>query len=89
MAQVEALAAKRAMEFALEVGINCATFEGDFVVIFIDLMNREPFLALHGHLIQYVKILFPLFSFISFSHFRHQGNNVAHSLSKGQLLRPI
>ncbi|XP_030923094.1 uncharacterized protein LOC115949977 [Quercus lobata] len=51
VAQVEALAARRAAEFALEIGINQVVIEGDSEVIYKDLVNPGPSLALHGHLI--------------------------------------
>ena len=51
VAQVEALAARRATEFALEIGITQAIIEGDSDIIFKDLISPEPSLALHGHLI--------------------------------------
>nr|POE87021.1 hypothetical protein CFP56_39398 [Quercus suber] len=57
VAQVEALAARRAMEFALEIGITLAVFEGDSDIITRDLNSSEQSLALHRRLIQDVKLL--------------------------------
>ena len=48
MAHVKALAARRAMEFALEVGSGQAS---DSEIVLKDLNNFEPSLALHGHII--------------------------------------
>ena len=46
VAQVEAMAARKATEFALEIG---------FEIIYKDLLNIGSSLALHGHLIGDVK----------------------------------
>ena len=51
VAQVEALVARRAAEFALEIGINQVIIERDSKVICRDLTNPGHSLALHGHLI--------------------------------------
>ena len=55
VAQVEALAVRRAAVFALEIGINKAILEGNSETIVKELMEPTPSLALHGHLIQDVK----------------------------------
>ena len=57
IAQVETLAARRVMEFALKVGIRQAIVEGNSEIIFKDLINFEPSLVLHGHLILDAKLL--------------------------------
>ena len=81
VAQVEALAVRRAAVFALELGINKAILEGDSETIVKELMEPTPSLALHGHLIQDVKSLQNSFNFLSFTHVHLQGNNVAHALA--------
>ena len=88
VAQVEALAARRATEFALEIGITQAIIEGDSDSIFKDLINPEPSLALHGHLIQDVKFLATGLSFASFAHVHRQGNAVAHVLARPAATTP-
>ena len=45
------------MEFALKVGIRQAIVEGNSKIIFKDLINFEPSLVLHGHLILDAKLL--------------------------------
>ena len=62
------MAARKAAEFALEVGFNKVVLEGDSEIVYKDLKNNGPLLALHGHPIQDVKALIPLFSSICFSH---------------------
>lgn len=66
VAQVEALAARRAIEFALEVGITQAIIKGDSDIIFKDLTSPGLSLALHGYLIHDVKQLANAFTNISF-----------------------
>ena len=83
-----AVAARKAAEFALEVGINKVVLEGDSGIVYKDLNNNGPSLALHGHLIQDVKASIPLFTCICFSHVGQLGNKVAHSLARRAILSP-
>ena len=82
VAQVEALAARRAMEFALELGFNRVILEGDSEVICKELQDQSPTLALHRHILQDVKYLAGAFQSVVFSQIRRQGNNVAHALAR-------
>ena len=66
VSQVEAMSARKATEFALEIGFDKIILEGDSEIVHKDLMNNGSSLALHGHLIQDVKVLVPLFSSICF-----------------------
>ncbi|XP_023906545.1 uncharacterized protein LOC112018260 [Quercus suber] len=88
VAQVEALATRRAVEFAQELGITRAIIEGDSESICKDLLNPSPSLALHGLLIRDAQALAISFSSISFSHVCCQGNVVAHSLAIRAILNP-
>ncbi|KAL0006685.1 hypothetical protein SO802_008187 [Lithocarpus litseifolius] len=88
IAQVEALAARRAVELALELGITRAIIEGDSETICKDLSNPCPSLALHGLLIQDAQQLALAFTNISFSHVCLQRNTVAHSLARQASLNP-
>ena len=67
VAQVEALAVQRAAEFALEIGIDQVIIEGDSELIYKDLIDPGPSLALHGHLICDVLHLASAFSICSFN----------------------
>ena len=84
--QVEALAMRKAAKFALEIGVNKVVLEGDLEIVYKDLKNNGPSLALHSHLIQDVKALFPLFSNICFSHVGWAGNKATHSLARRAIL---
>ena len=82
VAQVEALAARRAAEFALEIGIDQVIIEQDSEVIYKDLIDPGPSLALHRHLICDVLHLASVFSRCSFNNVGRTGNNVAHNLAR-------
>ena len=88
VAQVEALAAWRAVEFALEIGITKVIVEGDSETIVKELKEPTLSMALHGHLIQDVKCLSSSFVSLSFTHVRRQGNNAAHALAKWAIKEP-
>lgn len=80
VAQVEALATRRTVEFGLEIGITSAVFEGDSDTISKDLNNPDQSLSLLEHLIEDVKMLTPFLNCISFTYVGRQGNRVAHAL---------
>ena len=80
--QVEALAARRAAFFAVDIGISTAVLEGDSAIVYRDLVNSVPSLAPHGHIIQDVKLLASSFSCI------RQGNGVAHALARWAINSP-
>ena len=88
VAQVEALAARRATEFALELGLNRVILEGDPEVICRGLQDHSPSLALHGHILQDVKCLAGAFQFVGFSQVRCLGNNVVHALARRAVREP-
>ena len=82
IAQVEALAARRAAEFALEIGIDQVIIEGDSEVIYKDLIDPGPSLALHGHIICDTLQFANVFSRCTFNTVGRTGNFVAHHLAR-------
>ena len=82
VAQVEALAAWRAAKFALEIGIDQVIIEGDSEVIYKELIDPGPSLALHGHLIYDTLQFANVFSYCTFNTVGRTGNYVAHHLAR-------
>ena len=78
---VEAMAAARAIYFAVELGFSSYVLEGDSKLIIKALKNEEYSLAPFGHILAATKTSIDV-SCISFSHIRRLGNSVAHSLAK-------
>ena len=60
--EIEALAAARAIELGIELGINHAILEGDLVMIIKALADKGGSLASHAPLIQDAKLLSWYFS---------------------------
>ena len=88
VAMVEALAARKAVEFALELGLTKVIMEGDSEVICRELQDPSSSLALHGHILQDVKCLSSALQFVRYFYVYRQGNNVAHALAKRALREP-
>ena len=88
VAQVEALAARKAIELALEIGFTRVDIEGDSKTIYRELNSTDLSLALHGHVIQDTKYLASSFVSHRFSHVRRQGNNVTHALARWAINSP-
>ena len=80
--EVEALAARRAMEFALELGFDNVTLEGDFEVHVKTLNAGGNTLAHYDNLTTYILFLTSHFSKVQFSFVRRQCNRLAHSLAR-------
>ena len=80
--EVEALAARRAMEFTLELGFDNVTLEGDSEVLVKTLNVGRNTLAHYGNLIVDILFLTSHFSKVQFSFVRRQCNRLAHSLAR-------
>ena len=77
---VEALACRRAVIFAQELGIT--EVEGDSAMV-IDFINSKGYcMVICGHIIEDSRLAAIDFGFISFSHVKRSGNYVAHHLAK-------
>jgi len=79
---IEALACKRAIEFAIENGLHQVVFKGDFATILNYINVGAPCLAPFGHIIEDSINLTSLLSHCSFSHVRRKGNAIADKLAK-------
>uniref|UniRef100_A0A2N9HZ83 RNase H type-1 domain-containing protein n=1 Tax=Fagus sylvatica TaxID=28930 RepID=A0A2N9HZ83_FAGSY len=79
---IEAWAAKRSIQFALEIGLPEAEFEGDSQIIVSALKDTHPSLAPFGLLIEDAKGLARKLQRFSFLHVKRQGNGLAHALAR-------
>nr|XP_023895477.1 uncharacterized protein LOC112007374 [Quercus suber] len=75
---VEALACRRAISFALKIGPQVVVFE----TIIKSLNSDEVCLAPFGHLIEDSLQLISSFRYFAFSHVKRKGNYVANKLAK-------
>ena len=78
---IEAWAAKRSIQFALEIGLTEAEFEGDSQIVVTDLNDTHPSLAPFGLLIADAKTMAEKHQKFSFTHVKRQGNRLAHALA--------
>ena len=79
---IEALAARRAIIFAKEVGIDDVEVEGDAENIIKDLNSNYPIHTPYGLVIEDAKALIQDFQRFSLSHTRCSSNSVAHALAR-------
>ena len=80
--EIEALAANKALEFAQEMGLFDVVLEGDSSLVMAFLNSKNPGLASYGLLLQDTLSLSSVFSKLSYSHTKREGNTVAHNLAK-------
>ena len=80
--EIEALAANKALEFAQEMGLFDVVLEGDSSLMMAALNSKYPSLASYGLLLQDTLSLSSVFSKLSYSHTKRQGNTVAHNLAQ-------
>ena len=86
--EVEALAALKAVSFALELGFRSAILEGDSLGLIKALKSVECCLSPTGLLIDDVKRVANSFVRLLYYHVKRNGKRVAHSLAKNALHIP-
>ena len=79
---VEALAAKRAVQFALEISITKGELEGDLVTIVRALKVEGASHAMFGLIIDDIRALSSNLEKVQFSHIKCRGNCIAHALAR-------
>ena len=79
---VEAMACRRANEFAIENGLQQALFEGDSATVINYIQAGPPCLASFGHIIEDAINLTSNPCYCSFSHVLQKGNIVADKVAK-------
>ncbi|XP_075655138.1 uncharacterized protein LOC142625345 [Castanea sativa] len=87
--EVEALATRRALEFALELGFDDITLEGDSEILIKNLMNGESKLTHCGNIAADILFLLSHFSKVKLSFIRRHCNRLAHSLTRRAIIPPL
>ena len=83
---LEALAARRAAKFVVELGLLGSEFEGDTEVVWRALKSADEAHSSIGEIIKDTMSIVGLLRTFSFSHTRRQGNCVAHPLAKSTIV---
>ena len=87
---LEVLAARRAVQFVLELGFEHSMFEGDAVTVIKALADGNCSIPSFGHIVKDIESISGLLQTKSFSHVRREGNTVAHALAqRARLSFPI
>ncbi|XP_050255047.1 uncharacterized protein LOC126700926 [Quercus robur] len=79
---LEALAARRATKFAVELGLSSSILEGDSEVVYRALQASNWRHSSIGEILKDTVSMVGSLRTFSFSHTRRQGNNAAHALAK-------
>ena len=82
VADLESLACRKAILFALKFGLQDVVFEGDSEVIINHLKAKQPCLIAFGHIIKEAWTLSARLRQASYLHTRCKGNKVADKLAK-------
>ena len=84
--EIEALAATRALEFALELGITHVVLEGDSKVVMDALAEGDVSLSSYGLLIANAKSVSHDFFQLLYSHVKRECTKVTHSLARHAII---
>lgn len=79
--EIKVLAAIRALEFGLEVGIDQAIVEGHSEIVVKALASKDSGFASFGLLVKVATFCATSYSRLAYAHTRREGNKVAHSLA--------
>ena len=80
--EVETLACRRAVTFALEVGIQDVTFEGDSQIVIRAINSGGASEAPYDNLIEDILVYVSSFSSVVFKHVKRPCNRVADAFAK-------
>ena len=86
--EVEALATRKALELALDCGLDRVILEGDCEILMKTLQTASKSLAQFGKIAEDIRVYASMFQDISFSHVLRNCNSVAHSLVRRAILSP-
>ena len=80
--ELEALACRRAVQFAWEIGLRRVTFEGDLAGVVQAITRGNSDFLPFGNIIDDIRNQFAVFQFSEFCHAYHICNTVADALAK-------
>ena len=86
--EVEALAAKRGLDLAMEMGFRNIVLKSDSLILITALWEGSCSLSSFGHIVQDIKFIASYLSSINYTHVRKQCNALAHSLARRAKLVP-
>ena len=86
--EVEAIACRKAIPFAIQLGLANVVFEGDSETITSAINLGSPCYSSFGHILDDVKTLALNFVSATFVHVKRQGNVVADKLAKASKTIP-
>ena len=86
--EVEAIACRTAVRFALQLGLADVVFEGDSETITATINSGSPCFSSFGHILDEVRKLALNFVSVLFVHVKRQGNVVADKLAKASKTIP-
>ena len=86
--EVEALAARKALELAFDYDLDRVILEGDYEILMKTLQTNSKSLAQFGKIAEDIRVYASMFKDISFSHVSRNCNSVAHSLARRAILLP-
>ena len=82
VAELEALACQRVVQFALEIGLNQVVIEGDSVTVIEALKNGSGQFASYGNVLDDIRSQLAGFQYVEFSYTSRVCNSVADALAK-------
>ena len=82
MANLEALACLKAVQFALEIGLTRVVFKGDSAVIKNALLHGASEMASFGNILDDIQMHSSVFQFVKFAYVSCSCNTVADALAK-------
>ena len=80
--EAELLACRRAIQFAIELGITDVVIEGDNAMIMGSIAKKDLSGALLGHIFMDIQALLMELTWFSISSVKREANTVAHSLAR-------
>jgi ribonuclease HI len=78
----EAMAARRAVEFCIEVGVHDVIFEGDSLLVVKAVQDSQPSWLPYGQIINDIKWALGSLRRWNIRHVKRDANKAAHELSK-------